>query len=288
MRFINPKTDLAFKKIFGSDSSREILADFLDSLLYGHRGVIADVEIINPWLAPKIRGVKDTYLDVRARLKDGRQVIIEMQVLNVEGFEKRILYNAAKAYSVQLPSGGDYADLSPVIALTLTDFVMFQGLGPYLSRFTLKEKDFLLDYPQDDLELVFVELPKFGKSLGELESQAERWLYFIRHAKDLTAIPAEFQADPPLRHAFDLANAAQLSPEEEEDLEKREIFIHDQRNAIIKATKQGIEQGIAQGALAERMAIARKLLDVLDDATLAAKTGLAAEDVARLRGGGGA
>ncbi len=291
MRFINPKTDLAFKKIFGSDTSREILADFLDSLLYGHRGVIAELEIINPWLAPKIRGVKDTYLDVRARLKDGRQVIIEMQVLNVEGFEKRILYNAAKAYSVQLPSGGDYTDLSPVIALTLTDFVMFPGHEPYLSRFTLKEKDFLLDYPQDDLELVFVELPKFDKPLSELESQSERWLYFIRHAKDLTAIPAEFQGDAPLRHAFDLANAAQLSPEEEEDLEKREIFIHDQRNAIIKATKQGIEQGIKlgielgidQGALAEKTAIARKLLDVLDDATIAAKTGLAAVDVARLR-----
>jgi hypothetical protein len=60
MRFINPKTDLAFKKIFGSDGSREVLIDFLDSLLYGHQGVIADLEIINPWLALKIRGVKDT------------------------------------------------------------------------------------------------------------------------------------------------------------------------------------------------------------------------------------
>ena len=58
MRFINPKTDLAFKKIFGSDASHEILIDFLDSLLYASRGIIADLEIINPWLAPKIRGVK--------------------------------------------------------------------------------------------------------------------------------------------------------------------------------------------------------------------------------------
>jgi len=291
MRFINPKTDLAFKKIFGSDSSREILVNFLDSLLYSSQGIIADLEIINPWLAPKIRGVKDTYLDVRARLKDGRQVIIEMQVLNVEGFEKRILYNAAKAYSVQLPTGRDYTDLAPVIALTLTDFVMFEGHGPYLSRFTLKEKDFLLDYPQEDLELVFVELPKFRKSLDELVNQAERWLYFIQHAKDLTAIPMAFASDPPLHQAFDLANVAQLTAEEEEDLQKREFWIHDQRNAIVKATKQalkqgleqGLEQGIEQGALAEKKAIARKLLDVLDDATIAAKTGLPLEEVANLR-----
>jgi len=283
MRFINPKTDLAFKKIFGSDASREILIDFLDSLLYASRGIIDDLEIINPWLAPKIRGVKDTYLDVRARLHDGRQVIIEMQVLNVEGFEKRILYNAAKAYSIQLPTGGDYAELAPVIALTLTDFLMFPGHGPYLSRFVLKEKEFLLDYPQDDLELVFVELPKFDKPLGELATQSERWLYFIQHARDLTAIPTELAGDTPLRRAFDLANATQLTRDEEEELEKREIFIHDQRNAILKATKQGIEQGIEQGALAEKIAIARNLLDVLDDATIAAKTGMAAEEVAKLR-----
>jgi predicted transposase/invertase (TIGR01784 family) len=283
MRFINPKTDLAFKKIFGSDASHGVLIDFLDSLLYGSRGVIADLEILNPWLAPKIRGVKDTYLDVRAKLADGRQVIIEMQVLNVEGFEKRILYNAAKAYSIQLPVGGDYAELAPVIALTLTDFVMFPGHQPYLSRFTLREREFLLDYPQDDLELVFVELPKFDAPLEALAGRAERWLYFIKHARDLKAVPAEFAGDAPLRRAFELANAAQLSPEEEEDLEKREIFIHDQRNAIIKATKQGLEQGIKQGALAEKLAIARNLLDVLDDTTIAAKTGLAVEDIARLR-----
>jgi len=226
MRFINPKTDLAFKKIFGSDGSREVLIDFLDSLLYGHRGVIADLEIINPWLAPKIRGVKDTYLDVRAGLQDGRQVIIEMQALNIEGFEKRILYNAAKAYSVQLPAGGDYADLAPVIALTLTDFVMFEGHGPYLSYFTLRERDFLLDCPPEDLELVFVDLPKFDKPLDELDSQTERWLYFIRHAKDLTAVPREFADDPPPRRAFEFANVvAQLTPEEEDDLQKQKFFI---------------------------------------------------------------
>ena len=73
MRFINPKTDLAFKKIFGSDASHEILIDFLDSLLYASRGIIADLEIINPWLAPKIRGVKDTYLTCApASVTDGR------------------------------------------------------------------------------------------------------------------------------------------------------------------------------------------------------------------------
>ncbi|HBK65000.1 MAG TPA: transposase, partial [Cyanobacteria bacterium UBA11166] len=122
MIFINPKTDFAFKRIFGSEQSKDILISFLNSILYNEEEVIKDLDIINPYLAPKIRGVKDTYLDVKARLKGDKTVIIEMQVLNVESFEKRILYNAAKAYSVQLQIGEDYSLLNPVIALTITDF----------------------------------------------------------------------------------------------------------------------------------------------------------------------
>lgn len=97
MIFINPKTDFAFKKIFGSEQSKDILISFLNALLYDAQPIIEDLEILNPYLAPRIRGVKDTYLDVKARITGDKTVIIEMQVLNVEGFEKRILYNAAKA-----------------------------------------------------------------------------------------------------------------------------------------------------------------------------------------------
>ena len=126
MKFINPKTDFAFKKIFGSDQSKDILISFLNSILYEEKNVIEDVEILNPYQAPPIRGIKDTYLDVRAKINGGKTVIIEMQVLNVEGFEKRILYNAAKAYSIQLETGENYNLLNPVIALTITDFTMFE------------------------------------------------------------------------------------------------------------------------------------------------------------------
>ncbi|MFN7714986.1 MAG: Rpn family recombination-promoting nuclease/putative transposase, partial [Pseudanabaenaceae cyanobacterium] len=122
MRFINPKTDYAFKKIFGSEQSHDILISFLNAILYDGRSVIKDLEILNPYLAPRIRGVKATYLDVKAKLDNDTTVIIEMQVLNIEGFEKRILYNAAKAYSTQLGVGEDYNLLDPVIALTITDF----------------------------------------------------------------------------------------------------------------------------------------------------------------------
>ncbi|MDS4028600.1 MAG: Rpn family recombination-promoting nuclease/putative transposase [Candidatus Contendobacter sp.] len=283
MRFINPKTDFAFKRIFGSEQSREVLIDFLDAVLYGSRGLIADLEILNPWLAPRIRGMKDTYLDVRARLTDNRLVIIEMQVLNVEGFEKRILYNAAKTYSNQLRSGEDYLDLHPVIALTLTDFVMFESYPGYLSRFVPRERDYLMDYPVEDLELVFIELPKFATSLEELGGRLEQWLYFIKHAPDLTMIPPNWAAVPALRQAFDLANRVNLEPDELEDLERREVFIADQRNALRKAEKTGFNQGHAEGRREQTLEIARALLDVLDLETISAKTGLTLDELRQLR-----
>jgi hypothetical protein len=84
MNFINPKTDFAFKKIFGSSESKDILISFLNAILYEAQPVIEDWEILDPYLAPKIKGVKDTYLDVKAKITGDKTVIIEMQVLNVD------------------------------------------------------------------------------------------------------------------------------------------------------------------------------------------------------------
>ncbi len=122
MNFISPKTDFAFKKIFGSTDSKDILISFLNALLYNEQPVIEDLEIIDPYSSSKVRGLKDTCLDVKPKITGDKTVIIEMQVLNVAAFDKRVLYNAAKVYSTQLKSGEGYSKLKPVIALTITDF----------------------------------------------------------------------------------------------------------------------------------------------------------------------
>jgi predicted transposase/invertase (TIGR01784 family) len=275
MIFINPKIDFAFKKIFGSEQSKDILISFLNAVLYQERPEIQDLTILNPYQAPKIRGVKDTYLDVKAQLSNGSFIIIEMQVLNVEGFEKRVLYNAAKAYSIQLDQGQSYSLLNPVIALTITDFVMFPELEALISRFVLKEKKFFIDYPIHDIELVFIELPKFNQSLEQLSSLLDQWLYFLKYAYELDQVPETMARVPELQHAFEMANRAILSREELDDLEHQEFFIHDQRNAIIKAQRISIEQ--------TQLQIARNLLDQLDNEAIAKATALSVEIIESLR-----
>ena len=283
MIFINPKTDYAFKKIFGSSESKEILISFLNALIYEGNPTIQDLEIINPNLPPKLEGLKDSYLDVKAKLSDGTLVIIEMQVLNVQSFGKRVLYNAAKTYAFQLEAAQGYRLLKPVIALTITDFEMFHHSPEFISRFVFKEVKTNLNYPENDLDLVFVELPKFTKEQEELETLADKWIYFMKNARSLTSVPATMDRIPEIHQAFDIANQAKLSREEVEELDRREQFIYDQQGAIIKAVQDGIEQGREQGMREKAIAIARQLLSQLDNATIAQVTGLSVEDVQNLR-----
>ncbi|XZO04025.1 MAG: Rpn family recombination-promoting nuclease/putative transposase [Microcoleus sp.] len=285
MIFINPKTDYAFKKIFGSSESKDILISFLNALIYEGNPTIQDLEIINPNLPPKVEGLKDSYLDVKAQLNNGTLVIIEMQVLNVQSFGKRVFYNAAKTYAFQLQAAQGYRLLKPVIALTITDFEMFPESKDFSSRFVLKEVNKNFTYPENDLDLVFVELPKFTKQEDQLETLADKWIYFMKNARSLTSVPETMDRIPEIHQAFDIANQARLSREELEDLDRREQFIYDQQGAIIKAVQEGIEQGIEQGMREKAIAIAQQLLSRLDDRTISQTTGLSVEDVRNLRSG---
>lgn len=243
MNYINPKTDFAFKKIFGSEESKEILISFLDSIIYDSQNIIEDLEIIDPYQAPEIKGRKYTYLDVKAKLKDGTKVIIEMQMLNAESFEKRILYNAAKAYSMQLTTGQDYPILNPVFAVTITDFIMFDEFSSYRSCFVLKETTHFLDYLSNDFRLIFVELPKFNKSLSELETLLEKWVYFLKSASKLEEVPKNLKGVYPLERAFQIAERTNLTELELDEIIREELFIQDQRGAITLAHQEGYQVG---------------------------------------------
>lgn len=174
MIFINPKIDYAFKKIFGSSESKDLLISFLNALIYEGNPRIEDLEIINQNLPPKLEGLKDSYLDVKAKLSDATLVIIEMQVIDVQSFGKRVLYNAAKSYAFQLEAAQGYRMLKPVIALTITDFEMFPNSANLISRFVYKEVNTNLRYPENDVDLVFVELPKFTKEQHQLETLTDK------------------------------------------------------------------------------------------------------------------
>lgn len=243
MKFLDVKTDYAFKKVFGSKDSVPVLISFLNAILdYDDTLKISDLSIVDPYQIPLLRGMKDTFVDVKATLSNGKQIIIEMQVLNVKGFEKRVLHNAAKQYSQQLKRGEDYTLINPVIALTFTDFNMFDDSDDYISQFRLLERKRYIEYT-DDVELIFVELPKFKKDIDALTNIKEKWVYFLKHAGRLDYIP-DTLSDPCITQAFATINEAALSKEELELQEKRYDFIRLQKGSLALAREQGVEQGV--------------------------------------------
>ena len=252
-------------------------------MLYKGNSTIQDLEILNPYQAPKVLGIKATYLDIRAKLVSGEMVIIEIQVLNVAGFEKRVLYNAAKAYSMQLDSGQSYSTLNSVIALTIVDFELFPGVKEVISRFVLKERQMLIDYPINDLELVFVELPKFKLTLNQLATLTDQWLYFFQNAPGLRSVPPTMRDVPEIQQAFTIAEQARLTRDEIDEIERQSFYIYNQEGALIKATedaeKRGLERGLEQG----KLDIARRRLALLDNEAIAQSTGLSIEEIQGLR-----
>ncbi|MEG4586919.1 Rpn family recombination-promoting nuclease/putative transposase [Microcoleus sp. MOSTC5] len=255
MRFINPKIDFAFKKIFGSSDSKDILINFLNAILYEAQPVIEDLEIINSQPEPQTLATQDTHLDVKATINGGRIALVEIQLINVPFFGNRVLYNAAKSYSQQLTGKERYERLKTVISLKISDFEMFENQPEFMSRFVFQEKEQQFDCPDTEIELVFIELPKFSKELAELETTADKWIYFLNNTSNLETVPETLSAVPELQKALIIANEDNFTQQELNELQKQEVWIQDQQIAIDLAREQ--ETKSAQLSLILRQLVRR-------------------------------
>ena len=252
MKFINPKVDYAFKKIFGSQQSKDILISFLNAIIYNGEKTIKDLTIVNPFNPGKIISLKETYLDVKAVLVDGSIVIIEMQMARMTAFNKRVAYNLSKAYANQLDKGENYPLLNPAIALTITDFILFKNTDDnikkddYINKFVFQEETKKYKCLEKELRLIFVELPKFKKSLSELKNLTDKWIYFLQEAASFDEIPENLGEVAEIEQALNIANFINMTPEELEIVENRGIAMQDERGRIAYAEEQArLNQTIA-------------------------------------------
>src|SRR3954471_15110474 len=124
--FADPKTDFVFKRIFGSEQHKDVLIAFLNDMLgldEVHR--IVRVELLSPEQRPAVAELKLSIVDVKCTDARGATYVVEMQVLQVEGFEKRVVYNVAKAYVNQITRGDGYPNLNDVVGITICDFLLW-------------------------------------------------------------------------------------------------------------------------------------------------------------------
>jgi predicted transposase/invertase (TIGR01784 family) len=282
MRFVDVKTDIAFKKVFGNEQHKEILIGLLNAVLDLHGDKrIKEVTLKNPWQAPDLPLLKETILDIKAVDHRGVTFIVEMQIKDNPCFDKRALYYTAKAYTAQIHKGDDYPKLNQVIFIGILDFNSFDG-DHYLTRHLILNKD-TLQQELRDFEFNFIELRKFNKQEAELDSLVEKWIYFIKNAGNLTMIPESAAAIPELKAAYTQATMNTWSQKELDVYEYWQIRDAADRYGMEekfeKGFQKGIEQGIEQGVeqVARNLKAAGIAIEIIMHST-----GLSREAIERL------
>src|SRR5579863_3095135 len=149
-KFLDPKNDIAFKQIFGTEKNKDILICFLNDMISFPGGTkIETVRFLKPSQDPDAAIRKQSIVDVLCVDEKGCQYIVEMQVANTKSFVKRAQYYAAKAYVNQMDAGDAYQDLKEIIFLAITDFVMFPDNPEYKSDHVILEKNSLEHHLKD-------------------------------------------------------------------------------------------------------------------------------------------
>jgi len=247
--FADPKTDFVFKRIFGTEVHKPLLIELLNALLElagDHR--IVDLEYLSPAQHVPVEELKQSLVDVKCLDQRGRHYVVEMQVLKVEGFEKRVVYNTSKAYVTQLRAGEDYPGLDDVVGVTICDFLLWSGPPvqggapvPMLSRWRMQEQHGgALGLSQ--VQYVFLELPKY-RSGDDPQGTIDRWAYFFREAKNLGVVPPAL-SQTPYREALEVARLAGFNAEELDLYDRVKIAEQDARGALSLAERVGREEGL--------------------------------------------
>ena len=196
MRYLDPKADLTFKKIFGEH--KDLLISLLNALLpLADDEQIESVEYLSPELVPETYVGKNSIVDVRCRDVKGRQFIVEMQMLWTEAFKQRVLFNASKAFVRQLDKKRKYELLQPVYSLNLVNETFMKDYpDEFIHNYSVVH-ELHSDEIIEGLHFTFVELPKFQAHSLKEKKMAVLWLRFLTEIDEQTKqAPQELLDNP--------------------------------------------------------------------------------------------
>ena len=214
MKYLDPKADLTFKKVFGEHP--ELVKSLLNALLpfKSEEEEITSVTYLTPEMVPQTPTRKYSIVDVRCEDAQGRQFIVEMQMVWSAEFKQRVLFNASKAYVKQLNKGEDYSLLKPVYSLNLVNEVFEPELDDYYHYYHLVHEEHT-EKVIDGLHLVFVELPKFTPHTFTEKKMQVLWLRYLTEIDENTKeIPAELLANPEIAKAVSEIEESAYTEEE--------------------------------------------------------------------------
>ncbi|MDG7057252.1 MAG: Rpn family recombination-promoting nuclease/putative transposase [Wolbachia endosymbiont of Penenirmus auritus] len=249
-KFLDPKNDVAFRRIFGTEKNKDILTHFLNDILgFTGKDEIKEIEFLSTIQDAEIASKKQSIVDVLCRDENGVQVIVEMQVAKTKGFEKRAQYYAAKAYSRQANKGDQYEDLKEIIFIAIADCILFPDKSEYKSKHTIRDED-TNEHDLKDFYFTFIELPKFPKTKeDQLESIVEKWVYFFKYAEETSERELEriIGSDVIIKKAYEELNRFNWSEKEFIAYEQEIKRIRDEKAVLAQKLDDARDEGIQIG-----------------------------------------
>jgi len=239
MRYLDPKNDLTFKKIFGQHP--DLLISLLNALMpLKPDQVIEQIEYLPAEMAPQIPEFKNSIVDVRCKDNQGRQFIVEMQMLWTPSFKARVLFNASKAYIRQLSPGRKYESLQPVFALNLLNdvFVEDEDFYHHYSIVNVEKPKMHLE----GLEFVFVELPKFKPQKIAEKKMAVLWLRFLTEIQDgAEKVDADLQNNQEIKKALEILQESAFTTAELDMYDRYWDAVSTERTLLSEKVRLAVE-----------------------------------------------
>ena len=249
-RYLDLRVDKVFKAVFAQKAHKSSLIDLLNDLLPELE--VRDLSYIRGEMQGYCFDSKSSRFDLCCKLADGTEVTVEMQMARQDFFKDRAVYYASLPVLEEINAGEVYR-LTPRYLVSFLNFRLDhedeeQWGGRVLSSYALRERDTGEKF-SEAMNLVFVELPRFRKSLGELETDKDRWYYLLKNMTRIKEIPTEFN-EMKFRRFFEAVDYESLPKEAKIEYDKVMTTERDIKNQIAYARKEGQITGIEKGRAA--------------------------------------
>ena len=246
MKYLDPKADLTFKKIFGNHPAR--LISLLNALLpLSEEEQIHEIEYLPTELVPELEGHKNTIVDVLCTDARSRKFCVEMQMEWSNAFKQRVLFNASKLYVSQAMKREKYSDLQPVYSLNLVNDIFERDTPEFIHNYRIvHDKD--SNKVIEGLHFTFIELPKFTPHSISDKRMMVLWLRFLTEINVNTQeIPSDLLRDPEIGKAVEELKISGFTDAELRAYDKFWDSVRVEKTLQYDSYQQGMEKGIKQG-----------------------------------------
>ena len=236
-KYINPFTDFGFKKLFGSEPNKDLLADFLNELLPDKHKIHTLSYSKSEYLGPSLSDLKAIF-DIFCTNEQGDKFIVEIQRANQIYFKDRSIYYSTFPIQEQAIKGIWDFRLTAVYTIAILDFVFENDNNDQhvVVKVQLKDQDNQVFY--EKLTYIYLQMPFFNKTAEELETNFEKWLFVLKNIEKLTEIPSRLKNKIFMKF-FGEAEIANLAQEERAAYEQSLKVYRDLKNVTDTAFIEG-------------------------------------------------